>query len=74
MRDNLDDLGWSKVIVNIKNAKLFGIFPVAHNKIAALTKYPLYFWNMFNFYEGKFVMEDLAAFLQQNIKNIKKYN
>jgi len=74
MRENLDDLGWSKVIVNIKNAKLFGIFPVAHNKIAALTKYPLYFWNIFNFYEGKFVMEDLATFLQQNIKNIKKYN
>lgn len=71
MRKSLDNLGWTKVIVNFKNGKLFQIFPLAHNKIAALTKYPLYFWNMFNFYEGKFVMEDLAEFLQQNIIDFK---
>ncbi len=74
MRDNLDNLGWTKVIVNFKNGKLFHIFPLAHNKIAALTKYPHYFWNIFNFYEGKYVMEDLAEFLRQNIIDFNTKN
>ena len=65
MRSNLNSLGWSKVIVNFK-----GIFPMAHNKIAAVTKFPLFFWNMFNFHEGSFVMEDLAQFLRSSIGNV----
>lgn len=69
MRANLDNLGWSKVIVNFKNGRLFGVFPLAHNKIAALTKFPLFFWSLFHFNEGSFVMEDLAQFLQKSISN-----
>ena len=61
MLSSLDNIGWSKVIVNFP-----GVLPIAHNKICALQRFPLFFYDkLMGTSEGKHVMNDAAAFLLQ---------
>jgi len=57
---SLDSCGWEKVIVNFKTT-----LPIAHNKLAAVKKWPYFLTeNILGFSEGKFVMDDLADFVE----------
>jgi len=58
MRAGLDSCGWQKVIVNFS-----GFIPLAHNKIAALTKYTEALDRLLGFTEGRFVMDEAAEWL-----------
>jgi hypothetical protein len=58
MRQSLDRLGWEKFLVHFK-----GFIPLAHNKIAALTKYSDTLDALLGFTEGQFVMDAAAEWL-----------
>ena len=60
MRDKLDCLGWEKVIVYFP-----GNLPLAHNRIAALRKFPTFISRMLGFDQGNFVMDHAAEFLSR---------
>lgn len=65
MQENLDRLGWEKNIVHFK--PFLGFIPLAHNKLSALTKFPLWFFDsLLNFQEGRFVMQEAANALLTN--------
>jgi len=56
---SLDTVGWEKVLVNFKS-----FFPIAHNKICALSRGPDFITQkLLGFAEGRFVMEEAAKFL-----------
>ena len=58
MIDQLDRLGWDKVIVS------FNGLPLAHNKICALTREPKWLYNdILGFNVGQFVMKDASTWL-----------
>jgi hypothetical protein len=71
MQAGLDGLGWEKVIVNFYNSSesnLHAFVPLAHNKICALQREPQWFYgSLLGFDEGKFVMEDAASWLTQEV-------
>ena len=58
MRVALDSCGWEKVIVHFK-----GVIPLAHNQIAALTKFTHTIDRLLGFHEGRFLIDDVAAWL-----------
>lgn len=58
MADSLNACGWEKVIVYFP-----GALPLAHNKICALSKPPLFMSQMLGFSEGRPVMDHAAAWL-----------
>ena len=61
MMGSLNDLGWEKVIVNFP-----GIFPIAHNKICALSRQPKWlFNNILGFNEGEFLMKNACSWLSE---------
>eukprot|EP00598_Pedospumella_elongata_P008087 CAMPEP_0184969172 /NCGR_PEP_ID=MMETSP1098-20130426/2003_1 /TAXON_ID=89044 /ORGANISM="Spumella elongata, Strain CCAP 955/1" /LENGTH=341 /DNA_ID=CAMNT_0027490909 /DNA_START=36 /DNA_END=1058 /DNA_ORIENTATION=+ len=55
MRKSLDQLGWIKVIVNFK-----GVFPMAHNQIAAVTKFTTEIDRLLGFHEGRYLIDKVA--------------
>jgi hypothetical protein len=61
MRQSLDSCGWEKVLVNFK--ALFGLIPMAHNQIAAVTKFGTLIDGILGFHEGRHVMRDAADWL-----------
>ncbi|KAJ1409507.1 putative serine esterase-domain-containing protein [Ochromonadaceae sp. CCMP2298] len=58
MRVGLNSCGWEKFIVHFR-----GFIPLAHNKIAALTKYTDTLDALLGFTEGRFVMDAAAKWL-----------
>lgn len=58
MIKSLDSLGWEKVIVNFK-----GILPLAHNQIAALTKFTTIIDGLLGFHEGRYLMRESTEWL-----------
>lgn len=59
MIDQLDRLGWDKVIVSFS-----GLLPLAHNKICALNREPKWLFGGFlGFNAGQFVMKDASTWL-----------
>ena len=59
MRLSLDSLGWEKQIVHFP-----GVLPIAHNKIAALRKDPLWFFvNVMGTFQGEHVMDNACEWL-----------
>ena len=61
MMGSLNDLGWDKVIVNFP-----GIFPIAHNKICALSRQPKWLFNtVLGFNEGEFLMKNACSWLSE---------
>lgn len=61
MRQGLDSCGWEKVIVNFP--ALYGILPMAHNQIAAVSKFGTVVDGMLGFHEGRFLMSSAADWL-----------
>jgi hypothetical protein len=62
MIDGLNECLWEKVIVNFN-----GIIPIAHNKICALYRKPLWLYhNILGFNEGEFVMNDLVSMFESS--------
>lgn len=61
MRVSLDSLGWEKTIVNFKG--VMGVFPMAHNQIAAVTKFTTEIDRLLGFHEGRFLMDNAAKWL-----------
>lgn len=57
----LNSLQWDKKLVSFR--AFLGILPLSHNKLAALVKEPTWFFSLFNFNEGAFVMQDAADYL-----------
>lgn len=61
MIDQLDRLGWDKVIVNFS-----GVLPIAHNKICALSREPKWLYeDVLGFNAGQFVMKDASTWLSE---------
>ena len=58
MRISLDSCGWEKVIVHFKV-----FIPLAHNQIAALTKFSHYIDKLFGFHDGRHIMDEAAVWL-----------
>ena len=58
MADALDRCGWEKVLVHFDC-----VLPVAHNKIAAMTKFSDLIYNIMGYREGTFVMDHAADWL-----------
>ena len=59
---SLDATGWEKVIVNFA-----GVYPLAHNKICALTRSPHWLYDeLLGFKEGEFVMSNASEWLCNN--------
>ncbi len=58
MRRSLDDLGWEKTIVNFR-----GVFPMAHNQIAAVTKFTTEIDRLLGFHDGRYLMDNAAKWL-----------
>jgi len=59
MIESLNALGWEKYI-----AYFPGVFPLAHNKLCALKRFPsLLYDNLLQFKDGEFVMDNAAAWL-----------
>lgn len=61
MRRALDSTGWEKVIVSFKG--LYGFLPMAHNQIAAVTKFGTLVDGLLGFHEGRHVMQHAADWL-----------
>lgn len=61
MRASLDGVGWEKTIVNFKG--VLGVFPMAHNQIAAVTKFTTEIDKLLGFHEGRFLMDNAAKWL-----------
>jgi hypothetical protein len=61
MRLSLDNCGWEKVLVSFR--ALFGVLPMAHNQIAAVTKFGTLIDGILGFHEGRHVMRDAADWL-----------
>lgn len=60
----LDQVGWEKVIVNFA-----GIYPLAHNKLCALTRWPEWLHDdVLGFKEGVFVMQNASDWLHQDFQ------
>jgi len=58
MRESLNKLGWIKVIVNFK-----GVLPMAHNQIAAVTKFTTEIDRLLGFHEGRYLIDKVAQWL-----------
>jgi hypothetical protein len=61
MRRSLDSCGWEKVIISFKG--LYGFLPMAHNQIAAVTKFGTLIDGLLGFHEGRHVMQHAADWL-----------
>lgn len=61
MRRALDACGWEKVIVSFKG--LYGFLPMAHNQIAAVSKFGTVIDGLLGFHEGRYVMKHAADWL-----------
>lgn len=61
MRDSLDSLGWEKTIVNFKT--VLGVLPMAHNQIAAVTKFTSSIDRWLGFHKGRYLIDDVAKWL-----------
>lgn len=64
MRTSLNALHWEKVFVHFR-----GVIPLAHNKIAALTKSSAFFDSLLGFPEGRFVMDHAFTYLSQPLED-----
>jgi len=59
MLNSLNNLGWEKIVVHFP-----GILPISHNKIAALRKWPEWFFvGVMKTSEGEFLMDEAANWL-----------
>eukprot|EP01035_Chromulina_nebulosa_P017317 gene17317-22858_t len=58
MINSLNNIGWEKVIVSFP-----GFIPMAHNKIAAVEKFPNTLDKLLGFPEGQFVMDNASEWL-----------
>lgn len=58
MLHSLNSVGWEKVLVRFS-----GVFPSAHNKICAMTRFSDIIDEYFGFPEGRFVMDDAAEWI-----------
>lgn len=63
MRRGLDSVGWEKLIVHFK-----GNVPLAHNQIAALTKYSPLIDRLLGFNEGQGLISDTARWLTEAVQ------
>lgn len=61
MRVSLDGLGWEKTIVNFN--EVWGFIPMAHNQIAALTKFSEAIDGWLGFHEGRYLMDEVARWI-----------
>ena len=58
MRESLHSVGWERVIVHFP-----GTIPLAHNKIAALSKFTSAVDKWLGFPEGRYLMDSAVAWL-----------